>query len=252
MWGPISSQIGALVATTVCMAFANVAFANLVLSSADGATPFASAGAGIDPGVVLTGAGNMLGSDDPASPWVMDGAVQGLSFESPVVVTGFIKGTGTFDNVVFDGYYAPGHSPALVTVGNIIYTASNVLQMEIGGLSPGSQHDKIVHSGMAGLGGTLDVVLINTFVPQLGNAFDLFDWNVVSGTFATINLPALGSGLAWNTSDLYVGGQLSVTAVPEASGFLLTGTCLGMLIAAIALRHARPLLMRLRPLHITH
>jgi hypothetical protein len=109
-------------------------------------------------------------------------------------------------------------------VGNTIYTSSNNLIMELGGLLPGSQHDKIVHNGMAVAGGTLSVVLINAFVPQAGNAFDIFDWNGgLTGTFATVSLPPLNVGLVWDTSDLYVGGTIVVTAVPEAGGLLLTG-----------------------------
>jgi hypothetical protein len=202
----------------------------------------------VPPGVVLSGAGVVNGSADSDTAWVVDGAIQGISLEEPIVLTGFVKGIGSFDNVVFDGTFAPGHSPALVTVGSTVYTASNVLEMEIGGSSPGSQHDKIVHTGVSVLGGTLNVVLINAFAPQLGNTFDLFDWNGgISGTFSTINLPALGSGLSWDASDLYFGGQLAVSHMPEGSGFLMTGLCLGVLTVAIALNRARRLIRQARP-----
>jgi hypothetical protein len=211
-----------------------------------------AASADIAAGVVLTGAGTIHGPDDPGVPWVIDGAVLGLSIDQPIVLTGFIKGTGTFDNVVFDGEFAPGHSPALVTLGNTIYTASNVLEMELGGVAAGSQHDKIVHNGMASLSGTLDVVLLNMFAPQLGNAFDLFDWNAgLIGTFSTINLPAIGTGLAWDTSDIYVGGQLSVTAVPEVSSFFLGGMCLIAGTAVLALKQIWRLFIRTRARNTT-
>ena len=221
---------------------ANIALGDLVLSPAELAS---ATGQSIGREVLVSGSGNVNGSNDPAAPWIMDGAVQGISLESPIVVTGYIKGTGTFDNVVFDGTFSPGHSPALITLGNTIYTASNVLEMEIGGLSPGSQHDKIVHNGMAALGGTLDVVLINAFMPQLGHTFDLFNWNAGnSGTFATINLPALQSGLAWDASDLYIGGALAVTAVPEAGGFWLIGICACAVMSAAAIRRVWQLFTR--------
>jgi hypothetical protein len=212
--------------------------ADLVLAENAARDGDGAVSADIAAGIVLTGAGTYHGRVDPGVAWVIDGAVLGLSIDQPIVLTGFIKGTGTFDNVVFDGEFAPGHSPALVTLGNTIYTASNVLEMEIGGVVAGSQHDKIVHNGMASLNGTLDVVLLNAFAPQLGNAFDLFDWNAgLIGTFSTINLPALGTGLAWDISDLYVGGQLSVTVVPEVSSFFLTGMCLFACTAAASLHH---------------
>jgi hypothetical protein len=59
------------------------------------------------------------------------------------------------------------------------------------------------------LGGALNVSLINNFTPAPGQAFDILDWGSRSGTFASINLPML-SGLAWNTSQLYTSGMISV------------------------------------------
>jgi fibronectin-binding autotransporter adhesin len=57
---------------------------------------------------------------------------------------------------------------------------------------------------------------------SLGDTWDLFDWSTTpDGTF-TINasdLPTLGAGLSWDTSDLLVGG--SITVVPEPSRVLL-------------------------------
>jgi hypothetical protein len=190
-------------------------------------------------GTVIEGSGIVDASSDFALPLYVDGAVRGISPQSPILMKGYIKGSGTFDNVTFDGIFSPGHSPTILTVGNTIYTASNVLIMELGGLTAGTQHDKIIHNGLAALDGTLDVTLINAFVPQLGNAFDVFDWNAgLTGAFATINLPALNAGLAWDTSDLYIGGQLVVTAVPEGSAFWLTGLCAALVFAAASLRFA--------------
>ncbi|MAT69109.1 MAG: hypothetical protein CMJ58_06240 [Planctomycetaceae bacterium] len=200
--------------------------------------------AGVPAGVIVTGSGTIVGSADPHQPWVVDGTVRGDAPESPIVIGGFTIGAGSFDNVEFAGVYSPGHSPALVTVGSVIYTASNVLEMELGGLLPGSQHDKIVHTGLSAAGGTLDVVLINAFTPAAGNVFDLFDWNAgVLGSFATVNLPALNVGLSWDASDLYAGGTLAVTAVPEASPALLWS---GLAVAAAGAATTRRLAVRRR------
>jgi hypothetical protein len=189
--------------------------------------------AAVPAGIVVKGTAPIHGPANTGTPWYMDGALRGFSLESPIILNGFVKGNGTFDNVAFNGKFSPGHSPALVTLGNTIYTASNVLEIELGGLLPGSQHDKVVHNGVATLGGTLDVLLINAFVPQLGNAFDIFDWNAgLSGTFSTVNLPALNPGLTWDASDLYIGGQLVVTAIPEVSAFWLTGAS-ALLVATV-------------------
>jgi hypothetical protein len=233
-WGTrvVAASLARLVTVTWIVALlCHRADADLVRQ--DGAAwTAAELAAGVAAGEVVAGTGVIEGSSNPAAPWTMDGAVQGISLDEPITVTGVAGGSGTFDNVAFAGAFSPGHSPALITVGNTIYTSSNNLIMELGGLLPGSQHDKIVHNGIAVAGGTLSVVLINAFTPAAGNAFDIFDWNGgIAGTFATVSLPALNVGLVWDTSDLYVGGQIVVTAVPEAGALLLTSAG-GCLIAA--------------------
>jgi hypothetical protein len=60
------------------------------------------------------------------------------------------------------------------------------------------------------LGGTLNVSLINSFHPAVGNSFDIMDWGSLSGTFSAVQLPALGLFQAWNTDQLYTSGILSV------------------------------------------
>jgi hypothetical protein len=65
-------------------------------------------------------------------------------------------------------------------------------------------------SGAVTLNETLSVALANSFAPSAGDVFDILDWGTLSGTFDTIELPALNAGLTWNTSQLYVTGVLSV------------------------------------------
>jgi hypothetical protein len=68
------------------------------------------------------------------------------------------------------------------------------------------------------LDGTLQVSLINDFTPTAGQSFDIVDWGSLSGTFASIHLPTL-SGLAWNTSQLYTTGVLSVVSAGVAGDY---------------------------------
>ncbi|HEY4414715.1 MAG TPA: hypothetical protein VGO57_03400, partial [Verrucomicrobiae bacterium] len=50
-----------------------------------------------------------------------------------------------------------------------------------------------------------------------GDTFTLFNATTYQGSFFSLTLPALGNGLAWNTSKLTVNGSLSVyTAIPPA------------------------------------
>jgi T5SS/PEP-CTERM-associated repeat protein/autotransporter-associated beta strand protein len=112
------------------------------------------------------------------------------------------KGTGSYTTVsVFDGgKFAPGTSPGLVTISST-YTQvdGSTLLAEIGGTSKGAQYDALAITGAANLDGTLDVSLINSFVPASGNSFELLHANGgIVGAFKQVSLPTLGAGLAWN------------------------------------------------------
>jgi hypothetical protein len=74
------------------------------------------------------------------------------------------------------------------------------------------------------LGGTLEISLADGFIPELGNSFDILDFNTVSGSFAEMNLPALEGGLEWGTSQLLVDGTLYAGAIPLAGDFNYDGT----------------------------
>ncbi|MCW0219916.1 MAG: autotransporter-associated beta strand repeat-containing protein [Prosthecobacter sp.] len=56
---------------------------------------------------------------------------------------------------------------------------------------------------------------------QAGDQWQLFDWSGLTdtgiGTFAQTELPDLSPGLAWDLSELYTSGTLSVSLVPEPS-----------------------------------
>jgi hypothetical protein len=67
------------------------------------------------------------------------------------------------------------------------------------------------------------VTLINGFVPQDGDEFDIMDFAGLSGEFSTLSLPALGGGLSWDTSDLYTSGTILVAPEPASAAMLLAG-----------------------------
>jgi hypothetical protein len=110
---------------------------------------------------------------------------------------------------------APGDSPGALTLeGDLQLGHMAVLEVELAGLTQGVNYDLLSITGTADLGGALKVLLLDGFSPQLGAAFDVLDWSAVTGTFDSISLPPLASGLAWNTSQLYTDGSLSVVASP--------------------------------------
>jgi hypothetical protein len=124
---------------------------------------------------------------------------------------GTCSGSGTIDGSVNNngGTVAPGNSPGILTIeGNYTQGTNGTLALEIGGLVPGDDHDKLVVNGIATLAGTLDVTLINGFTLAGDMLFDVLDFNSVVNDFTTFNLP---TGLVWNVSD----------------GSLCFGTCTG-------------------------
>jgi hypothetical protein len=76
------------------------------------------------------------------------------------------------------------------------FTNAGEVIVHIGGTSA-SQFGQIQLSGTATLGGTLTVVLDNGFTPVAGNSFRIVSAGSRSGTFATVNFPDLGPGLAF-------------------------------------------------------
>ena len=62
------------------------------------------------------------------------------------------------------------------------------------------------------------------YEPQEGDTFALFDFQGnVNGWFDTVNLPTLTEGLAWDTSNLELSGELGVElgVVPEPRTYAL-------------------------------
>ncbi|HBO43613.1 MAG TPA: hypothetical protein DD670_06725, partial [Planctomycetaceae bacterium] len=92
--------------------------------------------------------------------------------------------------------------------------------------------DKLVAGALA-LDGTLNVTSLGGAFAN-GQVFDILDWASLSGSFETVNLPALASGLSWDISDLYTSGELRVVPEPAMMSLLLLG-----LIGAVGLARRR-------------
>jgi hypothetical protein len=137
-----------------------------------------------------------------------------VNFYNAVNGNGNFTGTGT---VAFLAGYSPGHSPAAVSfAGNVTLGGGCDLTMELGGTTAGSTYDQITAAGTITVGGILDVPLINSFVPQPGETFQLFK-GTISGTFAKINLPAAPTNSCWDTDKLYTSGVISTLLSGDAN-----------------------------------
>jgi hypothetical protein len=168
-------------------------------------------GVQVSAGKSLTGFGAVNG------PLKNLGVVTGSSGANVLRLTGPVTGGGSFlGNVRFEHTYSPGASPASVSfTGDPVFAASSQLEIEIGGLAPGTQHDRLAVTGELTLDGTLRAALIDGFAPAVGDEFDILDWTTLTGEFAALELPAL-AGLRWDVSQLYTTGVLAVAPLFEA------------------------------------
>ena len=153
----------------------------------------------LDSGHSLVGSGDVDTLNDPTRPLTNNGSIAGASATARLGLGGFVNGTGTFDNVVFTGSFSPGDSAAAIQLGSAELGEENTTILEIGGTTPGNQHDQLVFSGLAALDGTLDIDLIGGFTPALGDSFTIIRAiGGVTGTFSDAVLPPLPTGQVWD------------------------------------------------------
>ncbi len=147
-----------------------------------------------------------------------------------------LRGSGTFAGGLIVGSgatLAPGLSPGILTVnGNVTMSSGSVFEVELNGLTAGTQYDQLNMNGnmLALVSPTLQVVL--GFTPALNNTFTIvtglsgFDpvWN---GTFAglpnasTFTVGTTEFRIDYNTSDI------TLTVVPEPHTLSLLGLVAG-------------------------
>lgn len=101
--------------------------------------------------------------------------------------------------LVDNGTFAPGSSPGVLTVaGNYTQSADARLAIEIGGCSAGTQYDRLAVTGAATQNGTLAVDLVDGFVPEAGDIFVVATFASQTGSFTTVDLPALPIDRRWD------------------------------------------------------
>jgi len=110
--------------------------------------------------------------------------------------TGIISGA-----VVSDGIVTLGDNATfwLLSLPSYAQHASAALNVKVGGTtSPGTDYDQLSVSGTTTLGGTLHVMLANSYTPSLGDAVVVVQAAAgVSGSFSAVDGPALAGGLSW-------------------------------------------------------
>ena len=107
--------------------------------------------------------------------------------------SGQVTGVGTIQGAAFlnQGSILPGFSPGVFNITGDYDHTEAFLEIEIAGTGgPGAVngHDQIVVENNASLGGTLEITLINQFVPATGDQFVIVECqNNCLGAFDTVN-----------------------------------------------------------------
>lgn len=93
--------------------------------------------------------------------------------------------------------------------GDLLLQAGSTLELDI---HDTVGFDTLIVDGALTAGGTLDVNFTGVQPLDSGDSFDIldFDPNSISGSFASLDLPTLGAGLLWDTSNLLTTGVISV------------------------------------------
>lgn len=169
-----------------------------------------------------------------------------------LIFHGLVHGVGTYSGgTTFAGGFSPGLSPTIARIEEGNTSSTFYTEMEIGGLIPGSSgHDQIivtgngVNTGFIQLGGTLDIKLINGWLPSLGDAYVLILAEEIMFAnpgnalgFDVINFPALTQGLQFvldylfdpNGTDSLTLRVTSAVPVPPALWVFL-GPAVGLLL----------------------
>jgi T5SS/PEP-CTERM-associated repeat protein len=115
-------------------------------------------------------------------------------------------------NATFDSYIDPDN-----------VTTDSTLNITLDDQSTQASQGLLAVSKTLTLGGTLNVLLDSGFKPVKGDSFDLLDWKTLVGTFDTVTLPELSSGLSWYQMDLYNTGVITVVPEPGVLGLLAAG-----------------------------
>jgi fibronectin-binding autotransporter adhesin len=168
-------------------------------------------------GKIMVGAGSGLqlgalplgGYIQSAGSTTVDGALaapNGMNIQG-----GTLSGAGAIATTLqSSGSVTAGDSAAspgkLSINGSFTQNSAGALNIAIGGLTAGTQYGQIAVTNGVSLNGTLNLTLINGFLPKIGDNFVIMTGSAISGTFATVNGLSINSGehfvIAYNPANV--------------------------------------------------
>ena len=150
----------------------------------------------------------------------------GIRITADGAIIGNIKIHGNLTN---DGLLdVGGNAIGLDTIyGNLVLDDTGIVRVQIGGTDPSAYDHIKVKNGNVTLGGTLDLVFINGFLPMQGDAFNIFI-DDFSGSFSHLQVDGLGSwdySIDGGSSGVTLNSHSDAVALPEPSSFALLALC---------------------------
>src|SRR5262249_29962417 len=140
-----------------------------------------------------------------------------------------LAGIGTVHAAVTNaGQVNPGISgPGVLSItGSFTQTAAGTLNLDLGGLTPGTQFDQLNVTGAATLDGTLNVNLTNGYVPAAGDQLTVMIFASGTGKFAALTGATVGGRQSlkplYDPGDVTLLGVLAGVHVSPTSGLVTT------------------------------
>ncbi len=156
-----------------------------------------------DVGTLLVAGGGILSGQNRAP---------GTNVVDPGVTGNVIIGPG--------GTFVPGGDPNVFSIQGDCDLSGGETDFEIGGAgTAGADYGQLQATGTVILGGTLGLVLLPGYTPQVGDTFKFIQAGAIRGSFAKINAPGLTVSPVANASG---GLTVKVTAVSTLAAPVIT------------------------------
>jgi hypothetical protein len=182
--------------------------------------------------IVITGNGAFGNTLVNSGALVVNGT---LSSPISVGIGGTLRGSGkVIGNTTVAGMLSPGNSPGILTVtGNLTQQSTATLSVDIDGAEAGTgagKHDQVQVSNTFTADGALVARLrgitgaaTNTFIPSIGQSFEVVKANSVQGIFASYTAPTTGLAAGTRLDVGYTPTSVLLYVRPESYSAVVGG-----------------------------